>query len=143
MEKEVFRPHQMVQEPERRVDHVTGARGDLRAAARTGEIVADVAVVPLAPRAVVDGAPPGDDTPRLAGSRPATLGAPAWQEFPQLLGLLSQAVDEGVDGFEGDGTEPALLALPQLASDLLRRPALQQALAHEPAEPLVALEVMH
>src|SRR3954447_16315000 len=35
----------MVQEPERRVDHVSGARGDLRAAAKTGEIVADVAVV--------------------------------------------------------------------------------------------------
>src|SRR4029079_15074546 len=37
----------MVQEPERRVDHVTGARGDLRAATKTGEIVADVAVVLL------------------------------------------------------------------------------------------------
>src|SRR3954452_1328785 len=47
MEEEVFRPHQMVQEPERRVDHVTGARGDLRAATKTGEIVADVAVVLL------------------------------------------------------------------------------------------------
>src|SRR3954454_9927265 len=47
MEKEVFRPHQVVQEPERRVDHVSGARGDLRAATKTGEIVADVAVVLL------------------------------------------------------------------------------------------------
>src|SRR3954447_718156 len=37
----------MVQEPERRVDHVTGARGDLRAATKTGKIVADVAVVLL------------------------------------------------------------------------------------------------
>src|SRR4051794_23355745 len=37
----------MVQEPERRVDHVSGARGDLRAATKTGEIVADVAVVLL------------------------------------------------------------------------------------------------
>ena len=37
----------MVQEPERRVDHVTGARGDLGAATKTGEIVADVAVVLL------------------------------------------------------------------------------------------------
>src|SRR3954469_14363068 len=37
----------MMQEPERRVDHVTGARGDLRAAAKTGKIVADVAVVLL------------------------------------------------------------------------------------------------
>src|SRR3954471_21874792 len=37
----------MVQEPERRVDHVSGARGDLRAAAKTGEMVADVAVVLL------------------------------------------------------------------------------------------------
>src|SRR3954471_24204642 len=37
----------MVQEPERRVDHVTGARGDLGAAAEAGEIVADVAVVLL------------------------------------------------------------------------------------------------
>src|SRR3954462_4073364 len=37
----------MVQEPERRVDHVTGARCDLRAATKTGKIVADVAVVLL------------------------------------------------------------------------------------------------
>src|SRR5438309_11942346 len=37
----------MVQEPERRVDHVTGARGDLGTATKTGEIVADVAVVLL------------------------------------------------------------------------------------------------
>src|SRR3954451_21111013 len=37
----------MVQKPERRVDHVSGARGDLRAATKTGEIVADVALVPL------------------------------------------------------------------------------------------------
>src|SRR3954447_25311016 len=35
----------MVQEPERRVDHVTGARGGLGAATETGKIVADVAVV--------------------------------------------------------------------------------------------------
>src|SRR5690348_3959655 len=37
----------MVQEPERRVDHVTGARGDLGAATKTGKIVADIAVVLL------------------------------------------------------------------------------------------------
>src|SRR4051794_13285398 len=37
----------MVQEPERRVVHVSGARGDLGAAAKTGEMVADVAVVLL------------------------------------------------------------------------------------------------
>src|SRR3954463_1438308 len=37
----------MVQEPERRVDHVSGARGDLRAATKTGEIVAGVGVVRL------------------------------------------------------------------------------------------------
>src|SRR6188472_4591607 len=37
----------MMQEPERPVDHVTGTRGDLGAAAEAGEIVADVAVVLL------------------------------------------------------------------------------------------------
>src|SRR3954447_7974004 len=37
----------MVQEPGRRVDHVTGARGDLGTATKTGKIVADVAVVLL------------------------------------------------------------------------------------------------
>src|SRR5215217_8731549 len=47
MEKEVLRLHQMVQEPERRVDHVTGARGDLRPAAEASEVMADVAVVLL------------------------------------------------------------------------------------------------
>src|SRR3954464_6877787 len=35
----------MVQELERRVDHVTGARGDLGAATKTSEIVADVSAV--------------------------------------------------------------------------------------------------
>src|SRR3954451_24881473 len=34
----------MMQEPERRVDHVTGTRGDLGAATKTGQIVAEVAV---------------------------------------------------------------------------------------------------
>src|SRR3954463_774902 len=37
----------MVQEPERPVDHVSGARGDLGAATKTGKIVANVAVVLL------------------------------------------------------------------------------------------------
>src|SRR3954462_11346464 len=37
----------MMQEPERPVDHVTGTRGDLGAAAEAGEVVADVAVVLL------------------------------------------------------------------------------------------------
>ena len=37
----------MMQEPERPVDHVTGTRGDLGAAAEAGKIVADVAVVLL------------------------------------------------------------------------------------------------
>src|SRR4051794_12304953 len=37
----------MMQEPERRVDHVTGARGDLRPATKTRKIMANVAVVLL------------------------------------------------------------------------------------------------
>ena len=37
----------MAEEPERPVDHVPGTRGDLGAAAETGEVVADVAVVLL------------------------------------------------------------------------------------------------
>src|ERR687894_479086 len=37
----------MTEQPERPVDHVAGARGDLGAAAEAGEVVADVAVVPL------------------------------------------------------------------------------------------------
>src|SRR5437763_13732932 len=37
----------MMQEAERPVDHVTGTRGDLGAAAEAGEMVADVAVVLL------------------------------------------------------------------------------------------------
>src|SRR3982751_921 len=37
----------MMKEPERLVDRVTGARGDVGAAAEAGEIVADVAVVLL------------------------------------------------------------------------------------------------
>src|SRR4051812_8903420 len=37
----------MVQEPERRVDHMSGTRGDLRPATKTRKIMADVAVVLL------------------------------------------------------------------------------------------------
>src|SRR5215217_334577 len=37
----------MAEQPERAVDHVAGARGDLRAAAEAGEMVAGVAVVLL------------------------------------------------------------------------------------------------
>src|SRR3954466_10889673 len=37
----------MTEQPERPVDHVAGARGDLGAAAEAGEVVADVAVVLL------------------------------------------------------------------------------------------------
>src|SRR5919112_3282322 len=37
----------MAEQPERPVDHVPGARGDLRAAAEAGEVVADLAVVLL------------------------------------------------------------------------------------------------
>src|SRR3982751_5293854 len=36
-----------MQEPERRVDHVSGARGDLRPTAKASEVMADVAVVLL------------------------------------------------------------------------------------------------
>src|SRR5215213_5014461 len=37
----------MVQEPERRVDHVPSARGDLRPAAEASKVMADVAIVLL------------------------------------------------------------------------------------------------
>jgi hypothetical protein len=39
-----------------------------------------------------------------------------------------------------DGAQPALLAPPQSARDLLGGPPFQQALADEAAEPLVTLE---
>ena len=89
---------------------------------------------------VVDGAPPGDGAARLPGPPPAPPGPPARQQLPELLALLPGAVDEGVDRLERDRTEPALLAALEPAGDLLGRPAFQQALAHEPAELLVALE---
>src|SRR5918993_5718656 len=49
-------------------------------------------------------------------------------------------MDEGVDRLGGDGAQSALLAPLQPAGDRLRRPALEQALAHEASEPLVALQ---
>src|SRR5688500_6777276 len=49
-------------------------------------------------------------------------------------------MDEGVDRLGGDGAPAALLAALQPAGDRLRRPALEQALAHEASEPLVALQ---
>jgi hypothetical protein len=88
---------------------------------------------------VVDGAPLGDGGARLASPPPAPPGAAARQQPPELLGLLPRAVHEGVDRLGGDGAEPALLAPPQPAGDLLGRPALDQALAHEAAELGVAL----
>jgi hypothetical protein len=89
---------------------------------------------------VVDGGPPGDGAAWLARSPPAPLGAPARQQFPELLGLLPGAVDEGVDGLERDGAEPALLAPLEPTRDLLGRPAFEQALADKSAEPLVTLQ---
>src|SRR4051794_7825451 len=87
---------------------------------------------------VVDRAPPGDGAARLPRPPPAAPGPPARQQLPQLLGLLPRAVDEGVDRLGRHPTEPALLAALEPAGDLLRRPAFQQALAHEPAEPHAA-----
>ena len=81
-----------------------------------------------------------DHVARLAGPPAAPLGAAARQQPPEPLGLLPGAMDEGVDRLEGNGTEPALLAALEPARDLLRRPALQKALAHEPTEAFVALE---
>src|SRR3954451_15997555 len=89
---------------------------------------------------VVDRAPPGDGGARRPGPPPAAPGPPARQQLPELLALLPRAVDEGVDRLGRHSTEPALLAPLEPAGDLLRRPAFQQALAHEPAEPLVALQ---
>jgi hypothetical protein len=89
---------------------------------------------------VVEGAPPGDGATRLPRPTAAPPGAAARQQLPQLLGLLRYPVDEGVDGLGGDGAQPAFLAPPQPARNLLRRPALEQALADEAAEPRVALE---
>src|SRR3954454_1984734 len=45
--QEVLGPPQVAEQPERPVDHVAGARGDLGAATEAGEVVADVAVVLL------------------------------------------------------------------------------------------------
>jgi hypothetical protein len=53
---------------------------------------------------------------------------------------LSDVVDDSVDGLAGDVAQPALLASLEPARDLLRHPALEQALADEPAEALVTLQ---
>src|SRR3954467_7672598 len=76
----------------------------------------------------------------LPGPPPPSPGPPARQQLPELLAPLPRAVDEGVDRLERDRTEPALLAALEPARDLLGGPAFQQALAHEAAEPLVALQ---
>jgi hypothetical protein len=89
---------------------------------------------------VVDGAALGDGGTRLASPPPAALGATTRQQPPEPLGLLPGPVDEGVDRLGGDRAQPTLLAAPEPAGDLLRRPALQQPVADEAAEPLVPLE---
>src|SRR4051794_41342388 len=76
----------------------------------------------------------------LPGPPPPSPGPPARQQLPELLAPLPRAVDEGVDRLERHRTGPAPLAALEPARDLLGGPALQQALADEAAEPLVALE---
>src|SRR5215213_3582560 len=102
--------------------------------------VAGLLALPHLRGPVVDGAPLRDGAARLTGPSPAAPGAPARQQPPELLGLLPRAVEEGVDRLGRDGAQPALLAALEPAGDLLRRPALEQALAHEAAQLGVTFE---
>src|SRR4051795_3328013 len=68
--------------------------------------------------------PPGGGGARRRAPPPATSGAPARQQLPELLALLPGAVDEGVDRLDRHPNEPALIAAPQPAGDLLGRPSL-------------------
>src|SRR5215210_6029106 len=78
------------------------------------------------PWPIVDGGAVFDHV--AGGSRPAQPAAlvTAGQIAPQFLALASGAIDEGVDGFEPQGAQAALMAGLEPAGDLLRCPYLRR-----------------
>src|SRR5919112_3024372 len=73
---------------------------------------------------------------------PARPAAPvtAGQRAPQFLALASGAIDEGVDGFEPQGAQAALMAGLEPAGDLLRGPSFGEAITDEVPQPAIPFE---
>ena len=64
----------------------------------------------------------------------------AGQIAPQVLALASGAIDEGVDGFEPQGAQIALMAGLEPARDLLRCPSFGEAITDEVPQPAIPFE---
>src|SRR3982751_3936174 len=68
---------------------------------------------------------------RWEGQARSPNGVTAGQRAPQVLALASGAIDEGVDGFEPQGAQIALMAGLEPASDRLRCPSFGEAITDE------------
>src|SRR4029434_7778446 len=64
----------------------------------------------------------------------------AGQIAPQFLALASGAIDEGVDRFEPQGAQAALMAGLEPAGDLLRCPSFGEAITDEVPQPAIPFE---
>src|SRR3982751_6484230 len=77
---------------------------------------------------------------RWEGQARSPNGVTAGQRAPQVLALASGAIDEGVDGFEPQGAQAALMAGLEPAGDLLRCPSLGEAITDEVPQPAIPFE---
>ena len=80
---------------------------------------------------VVNGAPVLDGAAGLARRAASAFGPGTRQQLPQPAGPLGGRMQPGVDGLMADVAKPRLIAAPQPAGDLFRRPVLVQPLDHK------------
>jgi hypothetical protein len=79
----------------------------------------------------VDGDAILDRISRRPRSVPTAAFEAAREITPQLLGILSGAIDESVDCLAADGSQTAFISSFQPARDLLGRPPFREAVANE------------
>src|SRR3982751_3135712 len=77
---------------------------------------------------------------RWEGQARSPNGVTAGQIAPQVLALASGAINEGVDGFEPQGAQAALMAGLEPAGDRLRCPSFGEAITDEVPQPAIPFE---
>ena len=82
-------------------------------------------------RALVDRHLVLDPISAHAASKWPPSGPAPDQKLPEFVGFLCRSIDECVDRFVADPAKTCLRHLFETAGDLLRRPALAQAVNHE------------